>query len=94
MRTVAPNNPVTISSWAYEKGQSPLHVEIIDNRALDVSCYDYRYTFVEKLQTIASKFRKEMKTGEVTTNYIRQYYDTYSLLAYKGVQDLSGPKNI
>jgi len=83
---VAPNNPVTISSWAYERGKSSLHIEIIDNRAFDVACYDYRYTFVEKLQTIASKFRKEMKTGEVTTNYMRQYYDIYSLLADKSVR--------
>ncbi len=88
--TVSPNRPVTISSWAYERGQRSLDVEIIDNRALDIACYDYRYTFVEKLQTIASKFRKEMTTGEVTTNYMRQYYDTYSLLANKSVQDFIG----
>lgn len=88
--TVSPNSPVTISSWAYEKGISVPNIEIIDNRAVDISCYDHRYTFVEKLQTIASKFRKEITTGAVATNYMRQYYDVYCLLADKAVQEFIG----
>ena len=88
--TVAPNSPTTISSWAYEKASNTQNIEIIDNRAVDIPCYDYRYTFVEKLQTIASKFRREMVTGVVATNYMRQYYDVYSLLADKAVQDFIG----
>lgn len=88
--TVSPNMPVTISSWAYNKTISISNIEIIDNRAVGVFCYDHRYTFVEKLQTIATKFRKEMNTGEVPTNYMRQYYDVYSLLADKGVQEFIG----
>ncbi len=66
--TVAPNTPVTISSWAYERAKNTPGIEIIDNRAIDILCYDHRYTFVEKLQTIATKFRKEMETDEVVTN--------------------------
>jgi hypothetical protein len=64
---VAPNAPHTISSWAYERARQA-NLELIDNRAVDILCYDHRYTFVEKLQTIASKFRKEMTTGEVAVD--------------------------
>ena len=88
--TVAPNMPLTITSWAYEKAKGNPKIDIIDNRAVDIPCYDHRYTFVEKLQTITSKFRKEMNTGEVATNYMRQYYDVYSLLADKQVQEFIG----
>jgi hypothetical protein len=45
---------------------------------------------VEKLQTIATKFRKEMSTGEVATNYMRQYYDVYCLLGDQRVIDFVG----
>ena len=88
--TVAPNMPVTITSWAYERAKDNKGIAIIDNRAVDIFCYDHRYTFVEKLQTIASKFRKEMSTSEVATNYMRQYYDVYSLLGDKAVQEFIG----
>ncbi len=87
---VAPNYPVTISSWAYERAIQNGAIELIDNRAVAILCYDPRYTFVEKLQTIASKFRKEMVAGELTTNYMRQYYDIYSLLASTEVQAFLG----
>ena len=90
--TVAPNTPVTISSWAFERARTSPSVEIIDNRAMGILCYDHRYTFVEKLQTIASKFRKEMKTGIAAANYMRQYYDIYSLLGDKSVQSFIGTK--
>jgi len=88
--TIAPNTAVTISSWAYDKAKDNSNIEIIDNRAVDILCYDHRYTFVEKLQTIATKFRKEMGTGEASTNYMRQYYDVYSLLADNAVQEFIG----
>ena len=90
--TIAPNMPVTITSWAYEKAKANPAIELIDNRAVDILCYDHRYTFVEKLQTIVTKFRKEMETGVVSTNYMRQYYDLYSLLADKEVQEFIGTK--
>lgn len=86
---VAPNSPVTISSWAYDKAAAA-GISFIDNRAVDILCYDPRYTFVEKLQTIATKFRKEMNTGEISTNYMRQYYDVYSLLASPQVLEFLG----
>lgn len=86
---VAPNSPVTIGSWAYDKAVAA-GISFIDNRAVDILCYDPRYTFVEKLQTIATKFRKEMSTREVSTNYMRQYYDVYSLLGIPQVVEFLG----
>ncbi len=43
--TVTPNTAMDISSWAYDYAASK--IEIIDNRAKAVPCYDPRYTFVE-----------------------------------------------
>ncbi|HRN55625.1 MAG TPA: nucleotidyl transferase AbiEii/AbiGii toxin family protein [Agriterribacter sp.] len=83
---VAPNSPVMISSWAYERAQGAA-IELIDNRAVDIYCYHPGYTFVEKLQTIATKFRKEISSGEEQKNYMRQYYDVYSLLNNQIVLD-------
>lgn len=97
---VAPNVPVTISSWAYDKAKSNADLNLIDNRAKDILCYDPRYTFVEKLQAIVTKFRKEMKEGKETVNYMRQYYDVYSLLgmpevvAFIGTEEYLAHKNL
>lgn len=88
--TVSPNSRLTISSWAYDKASENGKIKIIDNRAADVKCYDHRYTFVEKLQTIATKFRREQATGIEGQNFMRQYYDIYSLLADKEVQAFLG----
>ena len=63
---------------------------ITDNRALDVNCYHPGYTFVEKLQTIATKYRKEQETGKSNPNFMRQYYDLYCLLDHPGVQAFLG----
>ena len=87
--TVTPNNKVDISSWAYDKAAEQ-GVDTIDNRAKEIVCYHPGYTFVEKLQTIATKFRQEISTGDERQNLMRQYYDIYSLLAYKPVQDFIG----
>ncbi|WP_233549820.1 nucleotidyl transferase AbiEii/AbiGii toxin family protein [Flavobacterium sp. 102] len=83
--TVTPNNPITISSWAYDKAVEQ-KVDIIDNRAVDIACYHIGYTFVEKLQTIATKFRQEQEDGEERQNLMRQYYDVYGLLGDQQVQ--------
>ena len=86
---VTPNNKVTISSWAYEKAMES-KVDIIDNLAIDVVCYHPGYTFVEKLQTIATKFRNEREDGKERPNLMRQYYDVHSLLQYQSVQEFIG----
>ena len=54
---VIPNTPKDIRSWAYDYAADK--VDIVDSRAKGVACYDPRYTFVEKLQTISTKFRKQ-----------------------------------
>ncbi|WP_410879487.1 nucleotidyl transferase AbiEii/AbiGii toxin family protein [Myroides sp. DW712] len=88
--TVTPNTQITISSWAFDKAFSNPKISIIDNRAIDIACYHTGYTFVEKLQTIATKYRQEKSGSAPRANLMRQYYDVYSLLAYKEVQDFIG----
>ena len=85
---VTPNAPRDISSWLYDHAAGK--VEIIDNRAKSVTCYDPRYTFVEKLQTVSTKFRKQQASGESPIDFMRHYYDIYSLLQGKDVQDFIG----
>lgn len=79
-----PNQPKTISSWAWDKAQE-LNIDIIDNRALNVPCYHPGYTFVEKLQTISTKFRLEQKNGVLPKNFMRHYYDVHQLLDHPDV---------
>lgn len=88
--TATPNKPLIIPSWAYNKAISIKGVEIKDNRAINVLCYDPGYTLVEKLQTIATKFRLEKEFGIEKPNLMRQYYDVYCLLGYKEVNDFIG----
>ncbi|MDP3745878.1 MAG: nucleotidyl transferase AbiEii/AbiGii toxin family protein [Phenylobacterium sp.] len=85
---VSPNEPRDISSWAYDYAAS--RVEILDNRALGVACYHPGHTLVEKLQAISTKFRQQQETGVFPPNFMRHYYDVYSLLRAKAVQDLIG----
>jgi hypothetical protein len=85
---VTPNEPKDISSWLYDHAAP--RVAIIDNRAKSVPCYDLRYTFVEKLQTVSTKFRKQQETGEFPINFMRHYYDIHELLKHKDVQDFIG----
>ena len=76
----APNRPVTISSWAYDVA-AERSVAVTDNRALDVPCYVPTYTFVEKLQTISTKYRRLAEADIFPANFLRHYYDVYCLLA-------------
>lgn len=89
---VTPNNKLIISSWAYDKAAATLGIDIVDNRALDIACYHPGYTFVEKLQTITTKFRQERNDGIERPNYLRQYYDVYCLLGNEVVQEFIGTK--
>jgi hypothetical protein len=45
---------------------------------------------VEKLQSIATKFRRERETGKPNPNFMRQYYDVYCLLGDAGVRAFIG----
>lgn len=81
----APNRTVTISSWALdtaiERG-----VKVVDNRAVDVPCYAPTHTFVEKLQTISTKYRRLGAAEAFPANFLRHYYDVYCLLGLEEVQ--------
>jgi hypothetical protein len=88
--TVTPNTPLTISSWAFDKAYGTNGIEIIDNRAIDILCYSPCYTFVEKLQTTVTKFRRERETGKELPNLMRQYYDLFSLLGIEEVKSFIG----
>jgi hypothetical protein len=85
----APNTAVDISSWAFETAHSR-KVEIVDNRATGILCYNPEYTFVEKLQTISTKFRQFRVSGKMPSNFLRHYNDVYSLLETRAVQDFIG----
>ncbi len=88
--TVAPNRPVTISSWVMDYVKSlNEHFEYIDNTALNIFCYLPGYTLVEKIQTIVNKYRKETQGGQ-PVNFMRQYYDVYCLLKNPEVQNFIG----
>lgn len=89
---VAPNEARDISSWAYDFAAS--QVEIIDNRALGVACYHPGHTLVEKLQAISTKFRQQQETGAFPPNFMRHYYDVYSLLQDPTVQAFVGTQGI
>lgn len=86
--TVAPNEPKDISSWLYDYAVDK--VDIIDNRARAVPCYDPRYTFVEKLQTVSTKFRHQQADGTDPVAFMRHYYDIYELLQRDDVQEFIG----
>lgn len=88
--TVTPNTNLTISSWAFDEAVGNSAVEMIDNRAVDITCYHPGYTFVEKLQTIATKFRQEQEDNKERPNYMRQYYDVACLLNNEQVQEFIG----
>lgn len=87
---VAPNRPCLISSWAYEKAAVSGLVDLTDNRAFDVPCYEAGYTLVEKLQTISTKFRRHIEDGSMPQNFLRHYYDVYCLLGDPAVQTFIG----
>ena len=86
---VTPNKTITISSWAFDKAHE-LKVDIKDNRAIDIICYHPGYTLVEKLQTIATKFRNEQSNRNKGVNFMRQYYDVYCLLSSQEVLEFIG----
>jgi len=80
----APNMPRTISSWAFDKAAESA-ITVTDNQAVDVPCYHPGYTFVEKLQTVSTKFRRQQETGDLPTNFLRHYYDISQLLDHPEV---------
>src|SRR5690606_21494644 len=88
--TVAQNNNITIGSWAFDKASDNPKNSITDNRGMTIPCYHPGYTFVEKLQTVTTKFRQEKNGADVRPNLMRQYYDLYCLLGHQDVLDFIG----
>lgn len=86
-----PNIPCDISSWALDKALS-LNIDIIDNRAKQVKCYCPEYTFIEKLQTISTKFRLQQQKQTMPINFLRHYYDIYKLLEQPRVLTFIGSR--
>ena len=86
--STTPNTAKDISSWIYDYAAD--RVETVDNRAKGVACYDPGYTFVEKLQTISTKYRQQQKEKQFPPNFLRHYYDIYSLLERPEVQAFIG----
>lgn len=85
----SPNQAVAVSSWAYNFAVQR-KVACRDNRAVAVVCYNPEYTFVEKLQTIARKFRQFTENGAVPSGFLRHYYDVAQLLDVERVQKFIG----
>jgi hypothetical protein len=85
---VTPNAKKDISSWLYDYASGK--VEVIDNRAKGVACYDPGYTFAEKLQTVSTKFRKQQLKQDSPIDFMRHYYDVHGLLQRPEVQAFIG----
>ena len=80
-----PNRPVTISSWALDVAIDR-GVVVFDNRALNVPCCAPTHTFVEKLQTLSTKYRRLDDSQAFPANFLRHYYDVYCLLGLDEVR--------
>jgi len=87
---IEPNEPCNITSWAVDKYMDSGANKIKDNRANEISCYYPEYTFVEKLQTVSTKVRKQQATGKFPAKFLRHYYDIYQLLKQQRVVDFLG----
>ncbi|MFA7680499.1 MAG: nucleotidyl transferase AbiEii/AbiGii toxin family protein [Pigmentiphaga sp.] len=61
-------------------------IRISGNRAVAVPCYAPTHTFVEKLQTISTKYRRLGESAAFPGNFLRHYYDVYCLLGLEEVQ--------
>jgi len=87
----SPNEPIDISSWAFDHAQND-DVDIINNIAKEIKCYLPEYTFVEKLQTISTKFRQQQENGKDPISFMRHYSDISQLLDIDRVLNFIGAK--
>ena len=85
-----PNLSCDISSWAFKKIEPMNLKNIIDNQAKKVLCYCPEYTFVEKLQTVSTKYRLQQENKTMPVNFLRHYYDLYKLLQNDRVLNFIG----
>lgn len=89
----APNEPRDFGSWALDRALER-KVDVIDNRALGVRCFNPEYTFVDKLQTICRRFRQHRDRNDPAKDkpqfFLRHYYDLYMLLEVPRVKAFIG----
>lgn len=88
----APNEPRDITSWAMERALST-GVDVVDNKAKAVKCFNPEYTFVDKIQTICKRFRQHRDRNEERDRprqFLRHYYDLYKLLELPRVIEFIG----
>lgn len=89
----APNEPRDFSSWALDRVLKA-GLDVVDNRARGVRCYNPEYTFVDKLQTICRRFRQHRDRNHPENdrprNFLRHYYDLYRLLEVPRVKAFIG----
>jgi predicted nucleotidyltransferase component of viral defense system len=83
---ITPNDACNISSWAYEHAILKA-VDVENNTAINIRCYAPEYTFVEKLQTISTKYRQQQEKNTNPTIFMRHYYDVARLLDLARVQN-------
>ncbi len=92
----APNEPRDFTSWALEKALG-VGLEVADNRALGIKCFNPEYTFVDKLQTICRRFRQWRDRNDLQKDrprqFSRHYYDLYMLLAVDRVKQFIGTQD-
>jgi len=89
----APNEPCDFTSWAFETALRAGVVDVIDNRAAAVKCFNPEFTFVDKLQTICKRFRQHHDRNEQRDRprqFLRHYYDVYKLLDLERVRSFIG----
>lgn len=87
----SPNEEKHILSWMLNKSFT-VGLDVYDNSATNIKCYVPEYTFVEKLQTISTKFRQQQQKGNMPVNFMRHYYDLFQLLKLERVQNFIGTK--
>ena len=58
-----------------------------------MACYHPGFTLVEKLQTIATKYRQQQQSGGMPKNFMRHYYDVACLLDHDLVKSFIGSKD-
>lgn len=89
----APNEPRDFTSWAFEKALQ-VRLEVYDNRARGVRCFNPEYTFVDKLQTICRRFRQHRDRNhpmfDRPREFLRHYFDLYKLLDVERVRKFIG----
>lgn len=89
----APNEPRDFTSWALDRALEK-NIDVVDNRAQAVKCFNPEYTFVDKLQTICRRFRQHRERHDPKSDrpreFLRHYFDLYKLLDVERVRKFIG----